>query len=123
MFAVQLILNVLWSCIFFGLENPGLAFVEVLCLWTAHHRDDGDVLVPIPGGRDSFRTLLGLGQLRQRAELYDLAVECVGLLPAINPQIAPRGSGIAHSRAGRTSSASVPGPAYPQCLLSIPQAG
>ena len=35
LFAVQLALNVLWSCIFFGLENPGLAFVEVLLLWSA----------------------------------------------------------------------------------------
>ena len=35
LFAVQLILNVLWSCIFFGLEMPGLAFVEVLFLWLA----------------------------------------------------------------------------------------
>jgi tryptophan-rich sensory protein len=35
LFAVQLTLNVLWSCIFFGLEKPGLAFVEVLLLWTA----------------------------------------------------------------------------------------
>jgi translocator protein len=32
---VQLVLNVLWSCNFFGLENPGLAFLEVLLLWTA----------------------------------------------------------------------------------------
>ncbi len=35
LFAVQLALNVLWSCIFFGLEKPGLAFGEVLLLWTA----------------------------------------------------------------------------------------
>jgi tryptophan-rich sensory protein len=35
LFGVQLTLNVLWSCIFFGLEKPGLAFVEVLFLWTA----------------------------------------------------------------------------------------
>ncbi len=35
LFAVQLVLNVLWSCIFFGLEKPGFAFVEVLVLWTA----------------------------------------------------------------------------------------
>lgn len=35
LFGVQLALNVLWSCIFFGLEKPGLAFVEVLLLWTA----------------------------------------------------------------------------------------
>ena len=35
LFAVQLALNVLWSCIFFGLEKPGFAFVEVLFLWLA----------------------------------------------------------------------------------------
>lgn len=35
LFAVQLILNVLWSFIFFGLERPGLAFIEVLLLWVA----------------------------------------------------------------------------------------
>jgi tryptophan-rich sensory protein len=35
LFGLQTGLNVLWSCIFFGLENPGLAFVEVLSLWTA----------------------------------------------------------------------------------------
>ena len=35
LFGVQLVLNVLWSCLFFGLENPGLAFVEVVLLWAA----------------------------------------------------------------------------------------
>jgi tryptophan-rich sensory protein len=35
LFGVQLVLNVLWSCLFFGLQNPGLAFVEVLALWVA----------------------------------------------------------------------------------------
>ena len=35
LFAVQLALNVLWSCIFFGLEKPGLAFGEVLLFWAA----------------------------------------------------------------------------------------
>ncbi|MFO0910020.1 MAG: TspO/MBR family protein [Isosphaeraceae bacterium] len=33
LFSVQLVLNVLWSCIFFGLHRPGLAFAEVLLLW------------------------------------------------------------------------------------------
>ena len=33
LFGVQLVLNVLWSCIFFGLEMPGVAFAEVLLLW------------------------------------------------------------------------------------------
>lgn len=35
LFGVQLALNVLWSCIFFGLEMPGRAFAEVLVLWAA----------------------------------------------------------------------------------------
>ena len=35
LFGVQLGLNVLWSCLFFGLQSPGLAFVEVVLLWAA----------------------------------------------------------------------------------------
>ncbi len=34
-FALQLILNALWSFLFFGLQNPGLAFFEILMLWFA----------------------------------------------------------------------------------------
>jgi benzodiazapine receptor len=32
-FAVQLVLNILWSIIFFGLKLPLLAFVEILLMW------------------------------------------------------------------------------------------
>jgi len=35
LFGVQLALNVLWSCIFFGLEMPGVAFIEVLLFWAS----------------------------------------------------------------------------------------
>jgi tryptophan-rich sensory protein len=35
LFGVQLLLNVLWSCLFFGLQRPGLAFSEVLLLWAS----------------------------------------------------------------------------------------
>jgi len=34
-FAIQIILNIFWSVIFFGLKNPGLAFAEILILWLA----------------------------------------------------------------------------------------
>lgn len=34
-FAVQLVLNTLWSVIFFGLHAPGFAFAEILLLWAA----------------------------------------------------------------------------------------
>lgn len=33
-FIAQLILNALWSWFFFGLENVGLAFVDIIALWT-----------------------------------------------------------------------------------------
>lgn len=33
LFATQLILNTLWSIIFFWLQSPGWAFVEIILLW------------------------------------------------------------------------------------------
>jgi tryptophan-rich sensory protein len=35
LFALQLVLNVAWSWIFFGLHQPGWAFVEIIMLWLA----------------------------------------------------------------------------------------
>lgn len=32
-FVIQLILNALWSFLFFGLQNPFLALVEIMLLW------------------------------------------------------------------------------------------
>ncbi len=32
-YALQLVLNGLWSVVFFGLRRPDLAFVEIVCLW------------------------------------------------------------------------------------------
>ena len=34
-FGVQLFLNAIWSIIFFGLKNPGWAFVDITLLWLA----------------------------------------------------------------------------------------
>jgi tryptophan-rich sensory protein len=34
-FMLQLFLNVLWSVLFFGLRQPGLAVVEIVLLWLA----------------------------------------------------------------------------------------
>jgi tryptophan-rich sensory protein len=35
LFAIQLVLNTLWSLLFFGLRSPGLALVEIVILWIA----------------------------------------------------------------------------------------
>jgi benzodiazapine receptor len=35
LFAVQLVLNSLWSVLFFGLQSPGAALVEIILLWVA----------------------------------------------------------------------------------------
>jgi tryptophan-rich sensory protein len=32
-YALQLVLNGLWSTVFFGLSRPGLAFIEIMGLW------------------------------------------------------------------------------------------
>jgi tryptophan-rich sensory protein len=35
LFAIQLVLNSLWSVLFFGLQNPGAAAVDIILLWAA----------------------------------------------------------------------------------------
>jgi tryptophan-rich sensory protein len=35
LFLLQLLLNALWSPLFFGLRNPGIAFVDIVLLWLA----------------------------------------------------------------------------------------
>lgn len=34
-FAFQLVLNLFWSFLFFNLQNPGIAFTEIISLWFA----------------------------------------------------------------------------------------
>lgn len=34
-FGIQLLLNGMWTALFFGLHSPGLAFAEILALWAA----------------------------------------------------------------------------------------
>ena len=34
-FLLQLILNATWSVVFFGLENPGLALINIILLWAS----------------------------------------------------------------------------------------
>lgn len=34
-FGIQFVLNIIWSLLFFGLQNPFFAFVEIILLWIA----------------------------------------------------------------------------------------
>lgn len=34
-FALQLVLNTIWSFLFFGAQSPGAAFIEIILLWLA----------------------------------------------------------------------------------------
>lgn len=34
-FIIQLVLNSLWSILFFGLHSPGAAFIDIIALWLA----------------------------------------------------------------------------------------
>jgi len=34
-FIIQLILNLIWSPLFFSLQNPFLAFIDIIILWVA----------------------------------------------------------------------------------------
>ncbi len=34
-FLIQLVLNIIWSFLFFGLRSPSFAFVEIIILWIA----------------------------------------------------------------------------------------
>ncbi|MFA6427676.1 MAG: TspO/MBR family protein [Candidatus Magasanikbacteria bacterium] len=55
-YGVQIVLNVLWSVLFFGMQNPGYAFIEIFVLWIAIfanivlfyriHKTAGLLLVP-----------------------------------------------------------------------------
>ena len=69
LFAAQLLLNVGWSLVFFGLRSPGWAFVEILCLWIAvlstialfwrHSRIAAVLLLPYLGW-STFAAILNL---------------------------------------------------------------
>ncbi|CAN5573085.1 tryptophan-rich sensory protein [soil metagenome] len=53
LFGIQLVLNVLWSTLFFGLKSPGAALIEIVVLWTA-------ILATLLTFRRTSRTAAGL---------------------------------------------------------------
>ena len=85
LFGVQLALNVLWSCIFFGLEMPGFAFVEVLLLWLAIAATMVTFWQWSMIAGLLFVPYLAWVSFASCAELHDLAVEHVAIWPTADP--------------------------------------
>jgi hypothetical protein len=69
LFVVWLVLNVLWSYLFLGLNRPDVAFADIEALWTAipHYHDI--VLARGLGRRRTDGTLRRLGRLSIMPEL------------------------------------------------------
>lgn len=65
------VLHLLWP------SEPRLCLCGSASALGKHCRHDGLVLAAIYVGRDAVRSVSGVGELRRRAELYDLAIERV----------------------------------------------
>ena len=77
LFGLGLALNILWSLIFFGLEQPGAAFMEIAALWTAVCATMIAFWRIRPLAGWAVRAVPALGQLRGCAEWGGVAAECV----------------------------------------------
>mgnify|MGYP001033087875 CR=1 FL=1 len=76
LFAVQLVLNLAWSVVFFGLRQPGWAVAEIVVLW--RHRGDGVAAVALHTDcRAADGALSGVGHVRHSADCRHLADERV----------------------------------------------
>ena len=71
----QLVLNAIWTPLFFGAGQYGLAFAEIVLMWLAIGLTVALFAPDLPAGGGAAAALLGLGHLRRRAELLDLAAE------------------------------------------------
>ena len=72
---VQLALNLGWSWLFFGLERPGLALIEITLLIAAVAASVFAFLAKEPPRSGAHGALPGVGLLRHDAQLRNLASE------------------------------------------------
>ena len=76
LFAIQLVLNSLWSVLFFGFQNPRAAAVKIIRLWAA-------ILATLIAfwirsmWSGAAGTVRSVAELRERAERGDLSDERV----------------------------------------------
>ena len=75
LFMAQLILNGLWSLVFFGLRRPGAALVEIIVLVGRHRHDRHAIRGILTPGILADDTLRRLGPICFLPELRNLAPE------------------------------------------------
>ena len=74
-FCVHLMLNTLWSILFFGMRDPFLAFIDIIVLWLMITALVFYFLEDQQASRSAYDPLLALGLFCQCAELFDLETE------------------------------------------------
>ena len=89
LFILQLVLNTLWSYLFFGLQNPGGAFLDIVALWLSILAAAHCLLAILPGGRQTPPPLPSLGNFCGLPELAVLAAEFLNFGLAGNLTKAP----------------------------------
>ena len=77
LFAVQLALNAAWSWLFFGIPPAWGGIHRSRGPVRGHRGDDHRILAEVDDGGHLDAALFGLGRLRHRLELHDLAAEWV----------------------------------------------
>ena len=79
-FGAQLLLNVLWTYVFFGRRAPGWAFVEVLVLLAAIASYRRVLREGLQDGGAAARTVSAVDRLRVGVDLLRLAPESLGVV-------------------------------------------
>ncbi len=92
-FAIQLALNGLWSILFFGMQAPGWALVEIILLWIAIGITTRALLAGGVVGGSTAAAVPGMGQLRHGAQRVSMVAQ-------------PLAGGLTYRLIGRTGTGS-----------------
>ena len=75
LFAIQIVLNIAWSWMFFGMHQTGWAFAEIVVLWLMILATRRCIFQIVEACRFPVVTLPGLGQFCRRIKFHPVAIE------------------------------------------------